>query len=98
MNSLSQFIKIAPKPPNQLIRIITFSNYFLLGFIIKLALLRAQIMKLFDVTLYPNPSNGFFRLSLNEQREDFVVTIHDIRGTTLKTYFFKSADELKSFV
>jgi len=65
---------------------------------IELALPQAQVLKPFDVGLYPNPSNGFFHLNIDEQMDDFVVTVHDIRGATLKTYFFKDVDELNAFV
>ncbi len=53
--------------------------------------------KSFEISAYPNPSNGTFRLNMNEEVGTAVVTIHDISGATMKTYYFNNKAQLESY-
>ena len=46
------------------------------------------------LTVSPNPSRGSVVLSLDRPMSDIVVEIVDVRGASLKTYFFPNASEL----
>lgn len=52
-----------------------------------------------DITLRigPNPSDGIFAINLEGDMGKCVVTVHDIAGVTLKTWFFASRDQLNDF-
>ncbi|NQX98976.1 MAG: hypothetical protein HRT73_14030 [Flavobacteriales bacterium] len=39
----------------------------------------------FEIDLFPNPNNGFFKINLTKDISKFVVTINDITGATAKT-------------
>jgi hypothetical protein len=65
---------------------------------IELAVQEQMIQEQVELSLYPNPSNGVFHLTLEDEMEDCVVTIHDIKGSSLKTYFFSNASELNAYL
>lgn len=48
------------------------------------------------VSIRPNPTNGPFQLDLNGDMGRCTVTVHDISGATLKTWYFGSRDHLGS--
>lgn len=48
------------------------------------------------LNLWPNPSNGQFKLAIDNGMQDIVVQILDVRGVSFKTYFFINERELKS--
>lgn len=45
----------------------------------------------------PNPNNGQFTLQLQQDMGDCVVTVHDVSGATLKTWFFRSLEQLNAY-
>ena len=52
-----------------------------------------------EITLLigPNPTDGIFAINLEGDMGKCVVTVHDIAGVTLKTWFFASRDQLNAF-
>lgn len=46
------------------------------------------------ITISPNPGDGHFAIHLQRDLGRSVVTVHDISGKTLKTWFFNSKDQL----
>jgi hypothetical protein len=50
----------------------------------------------FEIDLFPNPNNGFFKMDLSKDMGDVVVTVNDITGATVKTYFFPNKFEINS--
>ncbi|MBS1547518.1 MAG: discoidin domain-containing protein [Bacteroidetes bacterium] len=50
-----------------------------------------------SVTISPNPGDGRFNLQLAQEMGNCVVTLHDVSGTTLKTWFFTSKGQLESY-
>ncbi|MCB9360550.1 MAG: discoidin domain-containing protein [Flavobacteriales bacterium] len=53
--------------------------------------------KSFEVNAYPNPTNGLFKMEINEDVGNVVVTLHDISGATAKTYYFDGKSKLDAF-
>lgn len=49
------------------------------------------------LSLAPNPTTGVFQLTLENEMNDLVVQIFDVRGVSLKTYFFDSKSQLSSY-
>ncbi|MBK9420033.1 MAG: discoidin domain-containing protein [Flavobacteriales bacterium] len=49
------------------------------------------------LTISPNPSDGHFAIHLQRDIGRSVVTLHDISGKTLKTWFFNSNDQLANY-
>ena len=49
------------------------------------------------MTISPNPSDGHFTIQLQSELGRSVVTVHDISGKALKTYFFNSNAQLASY-
>jgi hypothetical protein len=49
------------------------------------------------VHISPNPGNGRFDLRLEQDMGRCVVTLHDISGATLKTWFFTSRSQLEQY-
>jgi len=50
----------------------------------------------FEIDLFPNPNNGFFKMDLSKDMGKVVVTVNDITGATVKTYFFNNKFEINS--
>ena len=50
-----------------------------------------------SMTISPNPSDGHFTIQLQSELGRSVVTVHDISGKALKTYFFNSNAQLASY-
>lgn len=50
-----------------------------------------------SLNIYPNPTSNIFYANLNSLHENIVITINDIRGATLKTYYFKNSTELNLY-
>lgn len=53
--------------------------------------------KSFEIMAYPNPTNGLFKMNINDNVGEVVVTIHDISGATAKTYYFDGKTNLDAF-
>ncbi|MCP4442182.1 MAG: T9SS type A sorting domain-containing protein [Aureispira sp.] len=51
----------------------------------------------FDLIVYPNPNNGIFNMNLANPTTETVVTVNDISGKTLKTYYFGNNEELNNY-
>ena len=49
-----------------------------------------------ELTAYPNPSAQFVRFTAPKELGRSVLTVHDISGSTLKTYFFDNTETLSS--
>lgn len=49
------------------------------------------------VSISPNPGDGRFALHLERDMGKSVVTVHDVTGETLKTWFFGSKDQMEAF-
>lgn len=49
------------------------------------------------LSLSPNPNSGIFQLALENEMKDIVVQIFDIRGVSLKTYYFDNAQRLNAY-
>lgn len=55
-----------------------------------------QVENLNQIELFPNPNSGTFNLALKENMKDLIVQIFDIKGVSIKTYFFKNNFALRS--
>jgi len=51
----------------------------------------------FDLSLYPNPNNGIFKMNITRDMGEVVVTINDISGATAKTYYFNGKTDLDAY-
>jgi|GEM_PF-5655977 len=49
-----------------------------------------------ELTAYPNPSSQFVRFTSPQELGRSVLTIHDISGSTLKTYFFDNTEMFRN--
>ena len=49
------------------------------------------------ITISPNPTDGHFSVRLQHDLGSSVVTLNDISGKTLKTWFFNSNDQLTNY-
>lgn len=49
------------------------------------------------LTVHPNPSHGFFRVSLDQEMKNAMLQIFTAEGASLKKYSFKNRDELNNF-
>lgn len=49
------------------------------------------------ILIGPNPSDGRFSVQLQQDMGACVVTAHDVSGATLKTWHFRSNEQLKSY-
>ncbi|MEO8589815.1 MAG: peptide-N-glycosidase F-related protein [Flavobacteriales bacterium] len=56
---------------------------------------KAEAMPSFSVG--PNPTDGRFQLHLDGDMGACVITIHDVSGETLRTWFFNSKDQLDAY-
>lgn len=50
-----------------------------------------------DLVLYPNPSEGNFKLTLNALDQAYTVNVIGIDGAIKKTYFFQHIDQLNAY-
>ncbi|MBP6335517.1 MAG: discoidin domain-containing protein [Bacteroidia bacterium] len=50
-----------------------------------------------QLTVYPNPGGGKLFLSIDGEIKDVVITVHDIKGETLKTYYFHDKSSMESY-
>ncbi|PLX08062.1 MAG: hypothetical protein C0596_08380 [Marinilabiliales bacterium] len=48
-----------------------------------------------DISIYPNPTNGEFNISLGEIIQDVEIKISNISGQILNTYQFKNTNLIK---
>jgi len=51
----------------------------------------------FEIDLFPNPNNGVFKMNISREIEEVTVTVNDITGAVVKTYFFNGKNELDAF-
>lgn len=49
------------------------------------------------ISISPNPSNGIFHIMLEKEMQNIVVEFYDIRGMSLKTYYFNTRQELNTY-
>lgn len=54
-------------------------------------------IQVYDVSVYPNPSEGFFQINTAYPESTTRLTINTVEGKTVKAYYFKSSTELKNF-
>jgi hypothetical protein len=47
-----------------------------------------------SLSIGPNPTDGRFFVHLDRDMGACVVTVHDVSGATLRTWFFSSKDQL----
>lgn len=59
-----------------------------------------QILKndVLEMQLYPNPNTGKFRVNLTAKEGDYTVNVVAIDGSVKKTYFFKSINQLNTYL
>lgn len=50
----------------------------------------------FEIDVFPNPSNGAFKMDLTKEMGKVVVTVNDVTGATAKTYYFDNKFELNN--
>jgi hypothetical protein len=53
--------------------------------------------QVYDITVYPNPSKGYFQINANYPEATTRLTINSVEGKTVKAYYFESATELKNY-
>ena len=51
---------------------------------------------IFNVSIYPNPSNGFFNIYTDSFDGSTRVTVHSIDGNLIKSYYFNSSSEMSN--
>ena len=51
----------------------------------------------YDISVYPNPSKGFFNIKTTYPESTTRITINSIDGQVVKTYYFNSSTELNNF-
>lgn len=51
----------------------------------------------FGIDLYPNPNKGIFKMTISRDLGDVVVSVNDVTGAVVKTYFFNKKTELDSY-
>lgn len=57
----------------------------------------SQELEILDLTAFPNPSTGLFRLYIGQEIERFNVQIFDVHGKSYKTYAFGNRTELLNY-
>lgn len=50
----------------------------------------------FELDIFPNPNNGIFKIDLTKDMEDIVVTVNDITGATVKSFYFNTRSDLNN--
>lgn len=53
--------------------------------------------RVYDITIYPNPSNGLFHLKVAYPESTTRVTLNTVEGKTVKAYYFHSVDQLANY-
>jgi len=53
--------------------------------------------QLFEVAIYPNPSNGEFNIHTIGFEGNTRVTVYSIDGSLVKAYYFNSSTELSNY-
>ena len=53
--------------------------------------------EIYDITVFPNPSEGIFRINANYPETLTRLTINSVDGRMVKAYYFKSASELNNY-
>ena len=53
--------------------------------------------EVYDLTIYPNPSNGVFKIKTGFPESTTSMTINTVEGKSVKSYYFKSAAELNDY-
>ena len=53
--------------------------------------------EVYDITVYPNPSKGYFQINVNYPESITRLTINTVEGKSVKAYYFKTATEFKNF-
>lgn len=48
------------------------------------------------ITVYPNSNNGIFRINIENEMTDLVVNVINIKGESIKTYYFKNKEHLSN--
>ncbi len=52
--------------------------------------------EIYDVSIYPNPSNGVFKIRTDFPESKSRLTVHTVNGQRVKTYYFDSATQLNA--
>jgi len=53
--------------------------------------------RIYDVSVYPNPAKGIFKIAAKYPESTTRITINTIEGKTVKVYYFKSSSELNDY-
>lgn len=53
--------------------------------------------QVYDITVYPNPSKGFFKIKTKYPESTSRMTINTVDGKSVKAYYFESAAQLKDY-
>ncbi len=51
----------------------------------------------YDISVYPNPSNGVFSINTKNLEGNTRLSIHTIEGKQVKVFYFKSSEELNNY-
>lgn len=51
-----------------------------------------------NVSVFPNPTSGKVNVALNAKEQDIFVNVFGVDGIALKTYFFKTTDDLNAYL
>lgn len=54
-------------------------------------------LEVYQLSALPNPADGFFRLYLDNEMNDFTVQIFDANGKSFRVYSFENRDELVNY-
>lgn len=53
--------------------------------------------QIYDITVYPNPSQGIFQLKTQYPETTTRLTINTLEGRTVKAYYFKTSSQLNEY-
>ncbi|PHR27337.1 MAG: hypothetical protein COA38_13375 [Fluviicola sp.] len=53
---------------------------------------------IYDLRIYPNPSQGIFNINSSTAIEECRVFIYQVSGEVVKTYYFKNTDQLNAYL
>ncbi len=54
-------------------------------------------VRVYDISVFPNPANGLFQIRADFPDANTCVTINTVDGRSVKTFYFKSSTELNNF-